>query len=159
MRKCRSLCAVFAAAVLAVGVACAATLEGKVTRVSDGDTIWVTPKGGRREKIRMDRIDAPESQQEYGKEATEYLNRRIYGKTVKVEWERRDKYGRILGVVFLEGNDINLEMVATGNAWHYAYHDKTPAYAAAEKDARANGRGLWAKPSPENPYDFRRRNR
>ena len=107
----------------------------------------------------MDRIDAPESQQEYGKEATEYLKRRIYGKTVKVEWERRDKYGRTLGVVFLEGNDINLEMVATGNAWHYSYHDKTPAYAAAEKDARANGRGLWAKPSPENPYDFRRRNR
>lgn len=144
---------------LAAIVVDAATLEGVVTRVSDGDTIWVTPKDGRREKIRMDRIDAPESQQEYGKEATEYLKRRIYGKTVKVEWERRDKYGRTLGVVFLEGNDINLEMVATGNAWHYAYHDKTPAYAAAEKDARANGRGLWAKPSPENPYDFRRRNR
>ena len=151
--------AVLAAAVLAVGVACAATLEGVVTRVSDGDTIWVTPKGGRKEKVRMDRIDAPESQQEYGKEATEYLNRRIYGKTVKVEWEKRDRYGRLLGIVWLDGSDINLEMVATGNAWHYSYHDKTPAYIAAEKSARADKRGLWSRPNPENPYDFRLRNR
>ena len=65
-------------------------------------------------------------------------------------------YGKM---VSLDGVDINLEMVATGNAWHYSYHDKTKTYADAEKDARARKRGLWAKPNPENPYEFRRRNR
>jgi len=144
---------------LAALVAGAATLEGVVTRVSDGDTIWVTPKVGPKEKIRMDRIDAPESKQEFGKEATDYLARRIKGKTVNVEWQKRDQYGRVLGVVWLDGADINLEMVATGNAWHYSHFDKTPEYAAAEKAARAAKTGLWAMPNPEAPYEFRRRNR
>ena len=46
-------------------------------------------------------------------------------------------------------------MVATGNAWHYAYFDNTPEYAEAEKCARAARIGLWADESPINPYDFR----
>lgn len=151
-------CAVLAAAVIAAWVAGAATLEGKVTRVSDGDTIWVTA-GGERVKVRMDRIDAPESKQEYGREATEFLKRRIYGKTVKVEWQKKDQYGRTLGVVYLDGADINLEMVATGNAWHYSHFDKTPAYAEVERCAREKGLGLWARPGAVRPYDFRKKNR
>ena len=154
-----NICTVLAVAVMAAWAAGAATLEGVVTRVSDGDTIWVTPKVGVREKIRMDRIDAPESKQDFGKESTDYLERRVKGKTVRVEWQKRDQYGRVLGIVWLDGVDINLEMVATGNAWHYSQFDKTPEYAAAEAAARAAKKGLWARPGAENPYQFRRRNR
>ena len=152
-------CAVLAVAVIVAWGAFGATLEGVVTRVSDGDTIWVTTKDGPREKVRMDRIDAPESNQEYGKEATDYLARRVKGKTVSVEWQKRDQYGRILGIVRLDGADINLEMVATGNAWHYSHFDKTEAYAEAEESARAARLGLWAAESPVNPYEFRRSQR
>ena len=60
-----------------------------------------------------------------------------------------------MGIVYLDGTDINLEMVATGNAWHYAHFDQTPEYAEAEKSARAARLGLWAGESPINPYDFR----
>ena len=152
----------FAAVFMAAGLALAntawgRTLEGEVTRVADGDTIWVKGIGeqGKGVKVRLDRIDAPESKQDYGFEAKEYLNGRIGGKTVKVEWEKKDQFGRILGIVYLDGADINLEMVATGNAWHYAYFDNTPEYAEAEKSARAARIGLWADESPINPYDFR----
>ena len=146
-----------AVALVAAFAASGKTLEGEVTRVSDGDTIWVRGSGeqGKGVKVRLDRIDAPESKQDYGFEAKEYLNGRIGGKTVKVEWEKKDQFGRILGIVYLEGADINLEMVATGNAWHYAYFDQTPEYAEAEKSARAARLGLWADESPINPYDFR----
>ncbi len=51
---------------------------GKVTKVSDGDTIWVVTDSGR-EKVRMDRIDAPEKDQPFGKEASEMLSGKIYG--------------------------------------------------------------------------------
>ena len=144
-------------ALVAAFVASGKTLEGEVARVSDGDTIWVKGSGeqGKGVKVRLDRIDAPESKQDYGFEAKEYLNGRIGGKTVKVEWEKRDQYGRILGIVYFEDTDINLEMVATGNAWHYAHFDQTPEYAEAEKSARAARLGLWADESPINPYDFR----
>ena len=152
----------FAAVFMAAGLALAntawgRTLEGVVTRVADGDTIWVRANGeqGKGVKVRLDRIDAPESKQDYGFEAKEYLNGRIGGKTVKVEWEKKDQFGRILGIVYLDGTDINLEMVATGNAWHYAYFDQTPEYIEAEKTAKGNRLGLWADESPINPYDFR----
>ena len=144
-----------AVALVAAFVASGNTLEGKVTRVADGDTIRVTD-GERRYQVRLERIDAPESRQDYGYEATVYLDKRIGGKTVKVEWQKKDPYGRILGIVYLDGVDINLEMVATGNAWHYAHFDQTPEYAEAEKSARAARLGLWADESPINPYDFRR---
>ena len=147
-----------AVALVAAFAASGKTLEGEVTRVSDGDTIWVKGSGeqGKGVKVRLDRIDAPESKQDYGFEAKEYLNGRIGGKTVKVEWQKKDPYGRILGIVYLDGVDINLEMVATGNAWHYAHFDQTPEYAEAEKSARAARIGLWAGDSPISPYDFRR---
>ena len=146
-----------AVALVAAFAASGKTLEGEVTRVSDGDTIWVKGNGeqGKGVKVRLDRIDAPESKQDYGFEAKEYLNGRIGGKTVKVEWEKKDQFGRILGLVYLDGADINLEMVATGNAWHYAHFDQTPEYAEAEKVAREKRLGLWADESPINPYDFR----
>ena len=104
----------------------------------------------------LSKNDAPESRQDYGYEATVYLDKRIGGKTVKVEWQKKDPYGRILGIVYLDGVDINLEMVATGNAWHYAHFDQTPEYAEAEKSARAARLGLWSGESPISPYDFRR---
>ena len=69
-----------------------------VTRCIRGDCPRMNPG---RVKVRMDRIDAPESQQEYGKEATEYLKRRIFGKTVKVEWEKRDRRGNFVAVADL----------------------------------------------------------
>ena len=106
-----------------------------MTRVSDGDTIWVTDALGKH-KVRMNRIDAPESDQPFGKEATAHLKALIGGKTVRVTYESTDQYGRILGIIYLGETDINLQMVKDGCAWHYKHFDKTPAYAEAERGRR-----------------------
>ena len=133
---------------------------GKCTRVSDGDTIHVVADGNVKFKVRLDRIDAPEKDQPYGKESTAYLTSLIRGKTVRVEWVKKDQYGRVLGIVYLDKADINLQMVATGNAWHYSYFDKTAEYASAEAEARQKRRGLWsADEKPINPYEWRRSKR
>ena len=132
---------------------------GKCTRVSDGDTIHVVTDGNVKFKVRLDRIDAPEKDQPYGKESTAYLTSLIRGKTVRVEWVKKDQYGRVLGIVYLDKADINLQMVATGNAWHYSYFDKTPAYSAAESAAREKKLGLWTVENPINPYEWRRSKR
>ena len=132
---------------------------GKCTRVSDGDTIHVVTDGNVKFKVRLDRIDAPEKDQPYGKESTAYLASLIRGKTVRVEWQKKDQYGRVLGIVYLDKTDINLKMVETGNAHHYSYFDKTPAYAAAEAAAKSKKLGLWAAENPINPYDWRRSKR
>ena len=133
-------------------------IVGKVTRVSDGDTLWVTDSLGRH-KIRLNRIDAPESDQPFGKEATAHLKSLVAGKSVRVEYSSTDQYGRVLGIVYLDGTDINLQMLRDGYAWHYKHFDSTPSYSAAELDARTAKRGLWSSPSPINPYTWRKSKR
>ena len=145
---------------------------GRCTKVSDGDTIHVVTDGNEKFKVRLNRIDAPEKDQPFGKESTEYLSKLIRGKTVRVEYDSKDQYGRILGIVYLEQSsnpnnpnnrtirqDINLKMVATGNAHHYSYFDKTPAYAAAESAAKAQKLGLWAADNVISPYEWRKNKR
>ena len=101
--------------------------------------------------------------QPFGKDAQQYLAKLILGKEVCVMWQKRDQYGRILGIVYAgEGgvkSDLNLRLVKEGYAWHYSYFDQTPEYIAAEKEARAAKRGLWAAPDPVNPYQWRKAHR
>ena len=143
---------------------------GLCTKVIDGDTIHVVTGGNVRFKVRLERIDAPESDQPYGKEATDYLAKLIKGRTVRVEWVKKDRYGRILGIVYYDqpGNpnskpnrqDINLTMVSTGNAHHFKYFDQTPAYAAAESAAKEKKLGLWAAgDTVVSPYEWRKNKR
>lgn len=61
-------------------------------------------------------IDAPESKQEWGLEAKEVLNSYISGKEVLLDIKERDKYDRILAIVYLDKININLYMIETGNA-------------------------------------------
>ena len=134
-----------------------AEIIGKVVGVSDGDTITVLDdmdKGTFR--IRLDKIDAPEKKQAFGNKSKQFLSTLIFGKKVSICFKSIDNYGRVLGVVSLDGKEINLVMVQNGYAWHYSYYDKTPAYIEAEKQARADKKGLWADPNPINPYQFRK---
>ena len=151
-----------ASVLVVVGICLSAhahTIAGKVMRVSDGDTIWVADAAKLKYKVRLDRIDAPEKDQPWGMESSSFLKSWIFGKDVRVEYAKRDRYGRILGVVYEGTNDVNLAMVRTGNAWHYGYFDKTPEYAAAESEAREARRGLWSQDDPTNPYRWRRTHR
>ena len=142
---------------------------GLCTKVIDGDTIHVVTGGNVRFKVRLERIDAPEKDQPYGKEATDYLVKLIKGKTVRVEWVKKDQYGRILGIVYYDqpGNpnskqnrqDINLTMVSTGNAHHFKYFDQTPAYSAAESAAKEKKLGLWVSDNVISPYEWRKNKR
>ena len=136
----------------------ARSISGRVTRVSDGDTVWVSDSLGRH-KVRLNRIDAPESDQPFGKESAAHLKSLIGGRDVRVEYTGTDQYGRILGIIFLGDTDINLQMVKDGCAWHYSHFDKTPAYAAAEREARTAKRGLWAADNPINPHQWRKSKR
>ena len=134
-----------------------AEIKGKVVAVTDGDTITVLDdmdKG--RFRIRLDKIDAPEKKQAFGAKAKQYLSTLIYGKQVKIRFKKIDNYGRILGIVYLDGKKINLQMVQDGLAWHYRHYDNTESYITAEQIARANKKGLWIEKDPINPYIFRK---
>lgn len=137
------------------------TISAKVVGVTDGDTITVLDAGMVQHKIRLAGIDAPEKKQPFGQRAKERLSELVGGKTVEVETEKQDRYGRTVGKVFTDGRDTNLTMVVSGFAWHYKKYqnEQSPSdrllYNSAEQDARAARRGLWADPAPIAPSDWR----
>lgn len=138
-------------------VAPGATLEGECVAVADGDTATVQVKStGKREKVRFWGIDAPESTQHYGEEAKSKLSTLVLHKTVRVEYEERDKYHRILGHVYVAGLYVNLEMVKVGCAWHYVkYAPDATDIRQAEETAKSARLGLWADAAPLPPWEYR----
>ena len=134
----------------------AQTIQGKVVRVSDGDTITILDEAKVENKVRLNRIDAPEKKQAFGEVSRKHLATMVANKVVKVEWAKKDKYGRILGEVFVGEVNVNLKMVQDGLAWHFKRFDNSPTYAQAENEARAKKVGLWKDANPIPPWEFRK---
>lgn len=129
--------------------------HGKVTRVTDGDSLWVRPaEGGQPVKLRIDGIDAPEICQAGGQAARKALAARLAGRTVWVQTHRQDDYGRALATVSLDDEDMAAWMVSHGHAW--AYRQGSGAYLALQVQAQSAGRGLFADRSALPPRIFRR---
>ncbi len=101
-----------------------------VYRVIDGDT-FVTNKG---DKVRMIGIDAPELPSLDGIKSKMYLYNLIKGKTITLQKDNnlhdKDKYGRLLRYVYLNGQDVNLLMLKQGYAkqYNYFYFNKFKQY-------------------------------
>lgn len=151
---------------LSCSVSCAALgaeIVGRVTGLADGDTITVLVDGHDMVKVRLAGIDAPEKAQPFGAASKKHLSDRVFGRTVTVEWMKRDKYGRVIGRVLLDGDDVCLEQVRAGLAWHYKAYAKEQAktqrlaYSAAEEQARLDKVGLWSLPNQVPPWEFRHR--
>jgi endonuclease YncB( thermonuclease family) len=149
---------------LTAPAALAQTLAAKVVGVSDGDTITVLDATRTQHKIRLAGIDAPERRQAFGSVSKQNLSRMVFQKDVTIDWDKRDRHGRIVGKVLLKGNDICIRQIEDGLAWHFKkYESEQPAidrvrYSRAEADARAAGVGLWRDSHPVPPWEFRRDN-
>ena len=134
-------------------------IVGRVVRVVDGDTITVLSTSTAQHKIRLQGIDAPEKKQAFGNASRKFLSGLVANREVRVTYAKRDRYGRILGTVFVDGRDINHEMLKAGMAWHYKKYDTNLTYAKAETEARTARRGLWQDKNPTPPETFRHKGR
>jgi endonuclease YncB( thermonuclease family) len=150
-----------------------ADVTGVVVGVADGDTVTVLDENKTQQKIRLSGIDAPEKGQPFGQKAKERMSDLVYGKEVRVEGDKLDRYGRTLGKVWVtpadcpkcdKTLDANLAMLTVGLAWHYKQYEKEQhpedrgCYAFAEEEAKAKRVGLWADPEPTPPWEWRRHN-
>jgi endonuclease YncB( thermonuclease family) len=141
---------------LLFNVSFAEELRGKVVGISDGDTITILLNNNQNVRVRLAQIDAPEKHQDFGQRSKESLSEMIYLKDVKVKIWDMDRYGRIVGQIFYNGIDINLEQVKRGMAWVYVKYAKDPEYFRAMEEARKKKIGLWSIPNPMPPWEFRR---
>jgi endonuclease YncB( thermonuclease family) len=145
-------------------LALADQLQGQVVKVSDGDTVTVLDEQRQQHVIRLAGIDAPEKSQPHGQKSKAFLSQAVFGRHVTVQFDKRDRYGRIVGQVVVQGEDANLQQLQAGWAWHYKQYqrEQTPQdradYAEAEVKARDKNLGLWhGQPPPEPPWAYRAR--
>lgn len=156
---------------LLLGTAHADTLNGRVVGVADGDTITVLDADRQQHKIRLQGIDAPEKAQPFGQRSKESLSAMAFNKDVRVEWAKRDRYGRIVGKVWVQPAscpacpmtlDAGLAQLTVGLAWWYQKYAKEQSpedagrYEFAEHEARAKRAGLWADGHPVPPWEWRK---
>ncbi len=132
------------------------SLTGKVISIADGDTLTVLV-GKESIRIRLEGIDAPESKQAFGNKAKQHLQSLVGTKEATVHPTGKDKYGRTLGEVFVDGVSLNQKMVEDGFAWHYKQYSTDAKLAKAESAAKSKKLGLWADPNPLAPWEFRKR--
>ena len=127
--------------------------SAKVVKISDGDTITVL-SGKEQTKVRLYGIDAPEKKQDYGQRSKQFLASLIAGQVVEVELKGKDRYRRMLGIIYYKGQDINAQMVLNGYAWAYVKYSRI--YVDQESLARENKRGLWQSSNPTPPWEWRK---
>jgi micrococcal nuclease len=132
-------------------------LTGSVSRVVDGDTLWLKTEGeGAPVVVRIEGIDAPESCQPGGSEATAALNALVLGRSVSVRVVSHDEAGRTVGKVFDGEKDIGDRMVRDGQAWSMRYKFDRGPYMAEERMAQALQRGLHGGGDAILPREFRK---
>ena len=126
-----------------------------VSRVIDGDTIRLASG----ELVRYIGVDTPETRRRvgdrwvedpepFGREAAEANRRWVEGKRVRLDYDvqRRDRYGRVLAYVYVDGEMVNAKLLAEGFAHlltippNVKYVDQ---FRQAVQAARDNRRGVW----------------
>ena len=133
-------------------------IEGSVSRVVDGDTLWLKAEGDGEPPVvvRIEGIDAPESCQPGGAEATAALTALALGRKVSVRVVARDEHGRVIGKVLDGQRDLGDRMVRDGQAWSSRYQYDRGPYVSEERMALALKRGLHAAGGAIQPRDFRK---
>ena len=136
--------ALFLSALGAAVPACAME-RAWVSWVMDGDTVLLLPEGEHEPvKFRIQGIDAPESCQPGGEASRDALIARVLRRTVRIEAHGHDSYGRRLGRLFADGQDVGAEMVRSGQAWAWSHRVGRGPYAALQREAEHSRRGLFA---------------
>ena len=132
-------------------------IQGRVTSITDGDTLRIDNKRGGSDIIRLYGIDAPERDQPYGSVATNALTTKVSDARIRVVVQDTDDYGRKVGTVYLQNRNINLELVTEGHAWWYEFFaPNNRELRQAHIYARERQLGLWRDTNPVEPYDWRR---
>jgi len=149
----------FPVSLSADSIAVISTVQGKVVRVTEGDSVNILFSDNELKIVKLAGIDAPERGQPYFEEAREYLASLIWNKSVSVTSTRADMYGIRVRQIFYK-SDINLEMIKAGYAWYKLKHSneldesEKKQYVEAENNARVKKLGLFQDKKPVQPWQW-----
>ena len=104
----------------------------------------------------MSNLGNPERKQPFGTKAKQALSELAFGKLARVVEVTIDRYGRIVGRVYVDGLVVNAVLVRGGYAWVYRKYSNDAELLELEAQAMEKGLGLWADPNPIPPWEWRR---
>lgn len=132
--------------------------KGKVVGIADGDTFTLLTADKQQLKVRLAEIDTPERAQPFGTRSRQALSDLIFAKDVLVIQQDMDRYGRLVGHVYIGDTHVNRKLVQDGMAWVYRQYSKDKTLLQDEQEARQAKRGLWSLPSTDQvpPWEWRR---
>lgn len=127
-----------------------------VKKIKDGDSVELL--GG--DRLRLLSVDAPEEGQLFFEEACQFLAELTLGKTARIEFagRRRDKYGRLLGYLYIDSIFVNKEILENGLGYLYLFKDteldrpETEELFRAQRAAMQKGIGLWSVERAQEDY-------
>ena len=129
-----------------------------IKKIVDGDTVHLY-HDNEIYKVRLIEIDAPERNQPFGTDSTDYLKSLLREGRVNIEISGTDRYGRKLGRLYWKGKNINRAMVSAGYAWVYDDYVTDTSFYENQSNARNLKKGLWRDSSPIEPWEWRKLNR
>ena len=146
------------------GIAISSTLDGKIIKIIDGDTVYFQANNDDGyKKLRLVGIDAPEMKQPFGNQSRQCLANLINNKLVQIITFGEDRYKRTLAKIIIEKIDINQTMIKNGCAWFYRRYKNTldkddqVMYDKAEIFAIENKKGLFSNQEAEAPWIWRKK--
>ena len=147
--------------IMAAPASAGPVFSARVTKVVDGDSLEVG-YAGRKIKLRLWGIDAPEIRQAYGKQAKVWLAAMVNGRRIEAQGKDIDLYNRLVALVWVDGRSVNEEMVRQGAAWvyrRYCHEQICDTWQSLQDEARLARRGLWANKKAIPPWQERRAKR
>jgi endonuclease YncB( thermonuclease family) len=132
---------------------------GKVVSIADGDTITILDPSNKQYKIRFYGIDTPEKGQPFGNAAKKHTAQLTYKKNATVKTYDTDKYGRTVGIVTVDGINVNESLIQNGYAWQYRKYCKADVcdeWLSIEEKAKSAKIGLWSDNQPVPPWEWRK---
>ena len=136
-------------------------LRGKIIRIIDGDTVELMANNNQKHIIRLYGVDAPEDNQPFGNKATEFISEMVLDERVWVFRKYRDRYGRWVGVLYVDSTCVNQELVGAGLAWVYGQYCRDAIckdWKDSERRARDYELGLWSGSNSISPWEYRAKN-
>ena len=127
----------------------------EITYFYDGDTVKIDD-AGYEYRLRITDIDAPERNQTYGLKSRRALMDFCAEANIYVAISGTDKYGRKLGKLLCNQQDVSKHMVKYGHAWFNNHYSMDYTLDLAEQDARKNKLGLWEDQQPTPPWVWRK---
>ena len=132
-----------------------ADFKARVVKVHEGDKVTIL-HGGRMKKIFLKDIDCPELKQPYGKQARRTTAAYIGNRIVTVRGVQRDRKGRTTAdIVLADGRNVGHELIKEGLAWARKDTAGGKQLAEVEQLVRAEHKGLWSRPNPVPPWEWR----